>query len=145
MHKTSPHLRRPAFEKPVEAEAPVVADLRLELVPRPIPQLVHHAHLQRPWQRWLDNQHHCTKSSVKETVSTIPPTPPHQEAVLLLGVGLALGGAIQDLELLPGVLVALQLGGNRIHDVLLPLDALLTCSTEGSTVTLFTEHIAGAA
>ena len=41
-----PHLRRPALEEPVEAEAPVVADLRLELVPGAVPQLVHHAHLQ---------------------------------------------------------------------------------------------------
>ena len=41
-------------------------------------------------------------------------------------VGLALVCAVQQLELLPGVLVALHLGRDGRHDVLLPLDALLS-------------------
>ena len=50
-------------------------------------------------------------------------------------VGLALVRAVLQLELLPRVLVALQLGRNGIHDVLLPLDALLAplCTQAGAT------------
>mmetsp|Transcript_22804 Transcript_22804/g.58024 ORF Transcript_22804/g.58024 Transcript_22804/m.58024 type:complete len:574 (+) Transcript_22804:400-2121(+) len=82
-------LRRAALEEPVEAEAPRLADLRLEVVPVAVAQLVHHA---------------------------------QDEAVLLLRVRLALVGAVLDLELLPRVLVPLQLHGHRVHDVRLALD-----------------------
>ena len=52
------------------------------------------------------------------------------KAVLVLSERLSLGVAVGDLELLPGVFVALQLGRDSAHDVLLPLDALLDCVQE---------------
>ncbi len=39
-----PHLGSARLEEPVEAEAPGLPDLRLELVPGAVAQLVHHAH-----------------------------------------------------------------------------------------------------
>ena len=61
------YLGSSGFEKPVEAEAPGLADLCLELIPGPVAQLVHHA---------------------------------QDEAVLLLGVRLALVGPVRQLKLL---------------------------------------------
>ena len=43
MRQAGARLGRARLEEPVEAEAPGLADLGLELVPLPIAQLVHHA------------------------------------------------------------------------------------------------------
>eukprot|EP00976_Prorocentrum_cordatum_P062455 1176725-Prorocentrum_minimum.AAC.4 len=48
-----------------------------------------------------------------------------EEAVLLLGEALALVLTVRDLEVPPGVLVALDLGRQRLHDVVVPLDLRL--------------------